>query len=85
MRYAALIAGLSALTAGLFAASLLTGPAGIGFADSLAALIAGDGDATVLVMREIRLPRAILGLMIGASLGLSGATLQGWGDSCGVQ
>jgi iron complex transport system permease protein len=29
-------------------------------------------------MREIRLPRAILGLMIGATLGLSGAVLQGY-------
>ena len=70
MRYSLLIAGLSGLTAVLFAASLLIGPAGIGLADSLAALFAGDGEATVLVMREIRLPRAILGLMIGASLGL---------------
>ena len=29
-------------------------------------------------MREIRLPRALLGLMIGATLGLSGAALQGY-------
>lgn len=32
----------------------------------------------VLVMREIRLPRALLALLIGASLGLSGAALQGY-------
>jgi iron complex transport system permease protein len=31
-----------------------------------------------LVMREIRLPRAILAVMVGASLGLSGAALQGY-------
>jgi len=30
------------------------------------------------VMREIRLPRALLGLMIGASLGLAGAAMQGY-------
>jgi len=29
-------------------------------------------------MREIRLPRALLGAMVGASLGLSGAALQGY-------
>ncbi|MEL7466482.1 MAG: iron ABC transporter permease [Pseudomonadota bacterium] len=78
MRFGALIGGLSLLVAALFAASLMIGPAGIGFWDSFAALIRGDGEATVLVMREIRLPRAILGLMIGASLGLSGAALQGY-------
>jgi iron complex transport system permease protein len=29
-------------------------------------------------MREIRLPRAILAVMVGASLGLSGAAMQGY-------
>ena len=62
----------------LFTLSLLVGPAGIGFQESIAALLAGEGDVTVLVMREIRLPRAVLGLTIGASLGLSGAALQGY-------
>lgn len=77
--YALLIGMLSALVGLLFAASLLTGPAAIGFTDSLVALISGhSSDAVVLVMREIRLPRAILGLMIGASLGLTGAALQGY-------
>jgi len=78
VRYATLIAALAALVAVLFAASLTVGPAAIGLGDSLAALLAGEGDAAVLVMREIRLPRAILGLMIGATLGLSGAALQGY-------
>lgn len=78
MPYAVLIGGLSVLVALLFAASLLIGPAAIGLQDSLSALLLGQGDATVLVMREIRLPRAILGAMIGASLGLSGAALQGY-------
>jgi iron complex transport system permease protein len=76
--YPALIAALSALVAGLFAASLLVGPAGLGLGESLAALLAGQGEAAVLVMREIRLPRAILGLAIGATLGLSGGALQGY-------
>jgi len=80
MPYAALIAGLGALVAALFCVSLLVGPAAIGFGESVAALLGlgGSTEATVLVMQEIRLPRAILGLTIGASLGLSGAALQGY-------
>jgi iron complex transport system permease protein len=69
---------LALLVAALFVASLLIGPAGIGFGDSLAALFRGEGGPVVLVMREIRLPRAILGLLAGAALGLSGAAMQGY-------
>ncbi len=63
--------------AALFAGSLLIGPAGIAPGPALAALIHDGGTPATLVMREIRLPRAILGLAIGAGLGLSGAALQG--------
>ncbi len=79
-RFALLLTGLSLVTLGLFAASLLIGPAGLRIGESLNALLFGGAghEATVLVMREIRLPRAILGLMVGASLGLSGAVLQGY-------
>lgn len=62
----------------LFVLSLLVGPAGFGIADSLRALFTGEGEAVTLVMREIRLPRAILAVMVGLSLGLSGAALQGY-------
>lgn len=62
----------------LFLTSLLVGPAGIGIKDSLAALFRGGDAPLALVMREIRLPRAILAVMIGASLGLSGAAMQGY-------
>src|SRR5690606_42122172 len=54
---------LSGLVAVLFAGSLLTGPAGFGPSEALAALLRGEGEATMLVMREIRLPRAVLGLL----------------------
>lgn len=73
-----LIVLLSLATVALFIASLITGPAEIGTIDSLAALLSGEESAAGIVMREIRLPRAILGLMIGATLGLSGAALQGY-------
>ncbi|WP_225028833.1 FecCD family ABC transporter permease [Xinfangfangia pollutisoli] len=69
---------LSVLVVLLFFASLLIGPAGLGLGDSLAALFRGEGGPVVLVMREIRLPRALLGLLVGAALGLSGAAMQGY-------
>ncbi len=68
---------LVALVAGLFAASLLIGPAGLSPVAGLAALLDGAGPAGI-VMREIRLPRAVLGLLVGAALGASGAALQGF-------
>ena len=69
---------LSVFVGALFTASLLIGPAGLGLGESLAALLTGKGEALVLVMREIRLPRAILGALVGAVLGLSGAAMQGY-------
>ena len=48
---------------------------------SLAAVIAalrGRGDPTVIaIVRDLRLPRVILGALVGAGLGASGAALQG--------
>src|SRR6201991_4704069 len=41
------------------------------------ALFGGGSDVAQVIVREIRLPRMILGLAIGAILGLSGAALQG--------
>lgn len=77
MRYPALLALMAALVAAAFCASLLIGPAGIGPVTSLRALWTGEG-ATGLIMREIRLPRALLGAMVGAALGLAGAAMQGY-------
>lgn len=73
-----LAAGLCALVAALLAASLLVGPAGIGPGESLRALIAGDAGPLTLVMREIRLPRALLAALVGGGLGLAGAAMQGY-------
>lgn len=77
-RFYLLLVGLAVLVALLFVVSLLIGPAAISIADSLKALFGNDSEMIVLVMREIRLPRALLALLIGASLGLSGAALQGY-------
>lgn len=77
-RYRALLATLTTLVALLFLLSLTVGSAAIAFGDSMRALFSDKADAIVLIMREIRLPRALLGLMVGATLGLSGAALQGY-------
>lgn len=61
---------LAALAVAAFAASLIVGPDGIGFPSGY--------DAARLVFVEIRLPRAVLGFLVGAALGLSGAVLQGY-------
>ena len=61
----ALIPVLSSLVAILFLVSLLTGPAGFGPGESLRALLSPQSDAITLVMREIRLPRAILAVLVG--------------------
>ncbi|SNT74436.1 FecCD family ABC transporter permease [Paracoccus seriniphilus] len=74
----ALVLSLTAIAALLFALSLLTGPAGIGAWQGLAALFNGGDGPVPIVMREIRLPRAVLGCAIGAGLGLTGAAMQGY-------
>jgi iron complex transport system permease protein len=63
---------------GLFLLSLKTGSAQI---DLLAALIDGlYGETTpaALILLEIRLPRTLLAILVGAAMGLSGAALQGY-------
>jgi iron complex transport system permease protein len=58
------------LAAAAFLVSLMIVPDGWG--------LPADSAAAKLVFNEIRLPRAVLGLLIGAALGLSGAVLQGY-------
>src|SRR5690606_39832898 len=73
-----LLAALAVLVAALCLASLLIGPSGLSARLALPALL-GQGDPMlVLVMQEVRLPRALLAVMVGAALGLSGAVLQGF-------
>lgn len=74
----ALHIGLGLALVGLFLASLLTGVAKVAPLTALHALLTGGEGPLGLVMREIRLPRAILAAMVGASLGLSGAAMQGF-------
>src|SRR5690349_23092660 len=54
----------------------MVGPAGLSPRAAVAGLFSGDGPAGIIV-RDIRLPRTLLAALIGATLGLSGAALQG--------
>jgi iron complex transport system permease protein len=71
----ALIGGLLFGLAIVFFAALTVGPVDI----NLLKAIGADPDSSMesLILFEIRLPRALLALFVGATLGLGGAALQG--------
>ncbi len=64
----------------LFYTSLTVGAANIGWWQISAALFSGAevSDAIRLIVWEIRVPRSLLGVFVGAALGMSGAALQGY-------
>jgi iron complex transport system permease protein len=68
---------LVALACVLFLLSTAVGRASIGFYDVIVAVLRGELTPETLVFTELRVPRALLGLLVGASLGLSGAAMQG--------
>jgi iron complex transport system permease protein len=76
-RRASVMAGLVVLVVLLALVSLGIGPVRLSPLTVIDALFGGGSDVQQVIVREIRLPRTILGLAIGAILGLSGAALQG--------
>jgi len=72
-----LVLALAGLAALLFVLSLGIGPVRMSPLVVVQALFGGGTEEQCIIIQEIRLPRAILGLTIGAMLGLSGAALQG--------
>jgi len=76
-------AGLLLALLALALLSLAIGPVPLSLGEIAAALLPGDAAGSELLARqhaivtEIRLPRVLLALLVGASLGLSGAALQG--------
>ena len=58
-------------------ASLFLGRVNVGPAEVMRGLLSPDASLAGLVVTELRLPRAVLAILVGASLGLSGAVLQG--------
>jgi iron complex transport system permease protein len=76
-RRAGVMAGLVAVVIVLLLISLGVGPVRLSPLTVINALFGGGSDVAQVIVREIRLPRTILGLAIGGMLGLSGAALQG--------
>src|SRR5271163_382836 len=76
-RRAGVIGALVVLVVLLALVSLGIGPVRLSPLTVIDALFGGGSDVQQVIVREIRLPRSILGIAIGAMLGLSGAALQG--------
>lgn len=72
-----LAAGLTVATLLLGLASLVIGPAAIAPDNALRGLLPGAPEPLGTIIRDLRLPRVVLAILIGGSLGLSGAALQG--------
>jgi len=75
--FSLLVGILSFLIVLLFFASLAAGPVSISFFQILSSLKGGDQSLIHIIIEQIRLPRAILAITVGATLGLAGAALQG--------
>jgi iron complex transport system permease protein len=76
-RRAGVVAALVALVVVLALVSLGIGPVRLSPLTVIEALFGGGSDVQQVIVNEIRLPRMILGCVIGAILGLAGAALQG--------
>jgi iron complex transport system permease protein len=77
LRRSGVMASLVVLVVLLVLVSLGVGPVRLSPISVIDALFGGGSDVAQVIVREIRLPRVILGFAIGAILGLSGAALQG--------
>lgn len=69
--------GLSCLLLALTGVSLSAGAMPLDVSSGLRDWLLGVDSAEALIIGEIRLPRTLLALLVGAALGLSGAALQG--------
>lgn len=82
MNYRLLLTILVILVVMAFFASLFLGVTDISASDLLLGLFGGGQNpealSIALIVQEIRLPRALLGLAVGLTLGLSGAAMQGF-------
>jgi iron complex transport system permease protein len=75
--YRLLVAGLSLLVVILWLISLSVGYAPLNLLQAMRDVASGERTLAALVLTELRLPRALLGCLVGFSLGVSGAAMQG--------
>ncbi|MFF1871977.1 iron ABC transporter permease [Streptomyces sp. CB03911] len=71
-----LAAGLAVLAAAVLL-SLTVGSRSIPLGETVAALLHGGDTTNAVVVRELRVPRTVVGLAVGAALGLAGTVMQG--------
>ncbi|MGV1789496.1 FecCD family ABC transporter permease [Rhizobium sp. A37_96] len=76
------IAGLVLVSAAAFLFSITTGASNASVIDVIAGMVSGSAESTLsirdrIVIFDIRLPRAVLGFLIGGGLAVSGAVMQG--------
>ncbi|HKM72483.1 MAG TPA: iron chelate uptake ABC transporter family permease subunit, partial [Stellaceae bacterium] len=72
-----MLASLALLAATLFVASALIGRAPLAVSAAVTDLWHGRTSLAALILFQLRFPRALLGLLVGMTLGLSGAVMQG--------
>ncbi|MBV8912259.1 MAG: iron ABC transporter permease [Acetobacteraceae bacterium] len=77
MSRSGLILALGGLVAALFVVSLAVGPVVIPLRPALTDVLGGRDSAGAMILRDLRLPRTLLGVLVGGSLGLCGAAMQG--------
>ncbi|MDX6805817.1 iron ABC transporter permease [Terrihabitans rhizophilus] len=73
-----LIPLLAVLMVALIATSAVVGSHHLDIGSAIASRLAGRQTVESVVFFELRLPRAALAAMVGFSLGISGAAMQGW-------
>lgn len=73
-----LLAAMALVLCATFVLDLATGPSGLPFADVVAGLLRPSGMPLEqrVILWEVRLPYAVMALLVGASLGLAGAEMQ---------
>ncbi|WP_432444114.1 FecCD family ABC transporter permease [Rhizobium tropici] len=76
------IAGLALVSAAAFLFSIMTGASNASVVDVMTGMLGGGTESALsnrdrIVIFDIRLPRAILGFLIGGGLAVSGAVMQG--------
>lgn len=77
-RRAGLLAMLGVVVAAAFLADLVTGPSSLSVADALRALLSPESLSAPMrvIMWDVRLPQALLALLVGGALALAGAEMQ---------
>lgn len=77
LRSATLLSWLAVAVVILFVVALHIGAAQIDIRAAFSDILAGENSLQAIILNDIRLPRALLAVSVGATLGLAGAALQG--------